>query len=99
MRNRRITAALLAACLAGTLAVPVQGEDAWQPQTVAVCEAEDGTFTGNVRVERKGSVADFQDDGDSCTAIVQIDETGFYDLEFMVKSQGGYGEEIWEDEA
>ncbi len=54
MRNRRITAALLAACLAGTLAVPAQGEDAWQPQTVAVCEAEDGTFTGNVRVERKG---------------------------------------------
>ena len=91
MRNRRITAALLAACLAGTLAVPAQGEDAWQPQTVAVCEAEDGTFTGNVRVERKGSVTSFQDDGDSCTVIVQIDETGFYDLEFMVKSQGGYG--------
>ena len=36
MRNGRITAALLAACLAGTLAVPAQGEDAWQPQTVAV---------------------------------------------------------------
>ena len=92
MRNRRITAALLAACLAGTLAVPAQGEDAWQPQTVAVCEAEDGTFTGNVRVERKGSVTGFQDDGDSCTVIVQIDKTGFYDLEFMVKSQGGYKE-------
>ena len=99
MRNGRITAALLAACLAGTLAVPAQGEDAWQPQTVAVCEAEDGTFTGNVRVERKGSVTGFQDDGDSCTVTVQIDETDFYDLEFMVKSQGGYGEEIWEDEA
>ena len=92
MRKRRITAALLAACLAGTLAVPAQGEDAWQPQTVAVCEAEDGTFTGNVRVERKGSVTGFQDDGDSCTVTVQIDEAGFYDLEFMVKSQGGYKE-------
>ena len=82
----------LAACLAGTLAVPAQGEDAWQPQTVAVCEAEDGTFTGSARVERKGSVTGFQDDGDSCTVTVQIDETGFYDLEFMVKSQGGYKE-------
>lgn len=92
MRNRRIAAALVIACLAGILAAPARGEDAWLPQTVAVCEAEDGTFTGNVRVERKGSVTGFQNDGDSCTVTVQIDETGFYDLEFMVKSQGGYKE-------
>lgn len=99
MRNRRITAALLAACLAGTLAVPAQGEDAWQPQTVAVCEAEDGTFTGNVRVERKGSVTDFQDDGDSCTVIVQIDETGFMTWNSWSNPRAAMGEEIWEDEA
>ena len=59
---------------------------------VGVYEAENGVFHGNVRVEKKGSVSGFHQDGDSCDVTVTIAETGFYDLEFMIKSQGGYKE-------
>lgn len=70
----------------------VSAEAAFERVNVGVYEAENGVFHGNVRVEKKGSVSGFQQDGDSCDVTITIAETGFYDLEFMIKSQGGYKE-------
>lgn len=92
MRRERIAVILATACFVTSLISPAAAESSWQPQTVGSYEAEDGSFTGNVRVEKKGSVTGFEQDGDSCTVTVQIAEAGFYDLEFMLKSQGGYKE-------
>lgn len=64
----------------------------WEPQTVGVYEAENGTLFGNTWVENKGAVTGFEGDSDSCTIVAQIEETGFYDLEFMIKALGGYKE-------
>lgn len=83
----------LAAALALSLALsPAAAASGWQAEPVGVYEAENGSFHGNVRVEKKGSVSGFQQDGDSCDVTVSIDKTGFYDLEFMLKAQGGYKE-------
>lgn len=92
MRRERIAVMLATACFVTSLISPAAAESSWQPQTVGSYEAEDGSFTGNVRVEKKGSVTGFEQDGDSCTVTVQITEAGFYDLEFMLKSLGGYKE-------
>lgn len=86
---RRSVAAALALCLA---LCPASAASSWQGETVGVYEAENGSFHGNLRVEKKGSVSGFQQDGDACDVTITIDETGFYDLEFMLKSQGGYKE-------
>ena len=88
---RRAAAVLMSLCLA---LPPVSAVSAasWEGETVGVYEAENGTFHGNVHVEKKGSVAGFQQDGDQCDVTVSIAEAGFYDLEFMIKSQGGYKE-------
>ena len=88
---RRAAAVLMSLCLA---LPPVSAVSAasWEGKTVGVYEAENGTFHGNVHVEKKGSVAGFQQDGDQCDVTVSIAEAGFYDLEFMIKSQGGYKE-------
>ena len=86
---RRSLAAVLSLCLALS---PVSAASSWQGETVGVYEAENGTFHGNVHVEKKGSVAGFQQDGDQCDVTVSVGETGFFDLEFMIKSQGGYKE-------
>lgn len=92
MRGKRIAAMLAAICLAGTLSAPALAEASWQPQTVGTYEAESGSFSGNVHVENRGSVAGFHSDGDACTVTVKIEKTGFYDLEFLLKSEGGYKE-------
>lgn len=92
MRRERIAVMLATACFVTSLISPAAAESSRQPQTVGSYEAEDGSFTGNVRVEKRGSVTGFEQDGDSCTVTVQIAETGFYDLEFMLKSLGGYKE-------
>lgn len=95
MGKRLIAGTLAAVSVAAVLTSahgPAFAEASWQPQTVAVYQAEDGSFTGNVREERKGSASGFKQEGDSCTVTVQIDTAGFYDLEFMIKSQGGYKE-------
>lgn len=88
--NRRIVAAMLSLCLA---LPPVSAASAasWG-ETVGVYEAENGVLHGNTHVEKKGSVAGFQQDGDECDVIISVGEAGFYDLEFMIKAQGGYKE-------
>ena len=95
MDRRLMAGALAAISLSAVLTwvhTPAFAEASWQPQTVAVCQAEEGSFTGNVQEARKGSVSGFQQEGDSCTVTVSIREAGFYDLEFLIKSQGGYKE-------
>ncbi len=91
--RKELFAATLAAVTAFGCTLPlVSAEAVWQAETIGVYEAEDGTFSGNVKVEKKGSVTGFQQDGDACTVTIQIPSDGFYDLEFMTKSQGGYKE-------
>lgn len=92
MRQRMIAAFLSLASAAGCFLPAATAEELpWQPQTVGVYEAENGTFSGNVHAQR-GSASGFQQDGDSCTVTVQIETAGFYDLEFTLHSQGGYKE-------
>lgn len=64
-----------------------------------VYEAEDGTFTGNVKAENtvtgftgSGYASGFDDTGDACTFNINIENDGFYDLTFSQKSQGGHKE-------
>ncbi len=95
MDRRLMAGALAAVSLSAVLTwvhTPAFAETPWQPQTIAVCQAEAGSFTGNVREARKGSVSGFQQEGDACTVTVSIQEAGFYDLEFLIRSQGGYKE-------
>jgi len=71
---------------------PTEPQPKWEPETVAVCEAENGTLSGNVKVENNGYVTGFQNDGDACTVTVEVAADGFYDLEFLIKALGGYKE-------
>lgn len=63
----------------------------WVAEEIGAFEAENGTFTGNVHVEQ-GYVTGFHGEGDSAATTVTVAETGFYDLEFMMRSNGGYKE-------
>lgn len=63
-------------------------EAPWVQEQVGTFEAEDGVCVGNVRAEQ-GGVTNFIDDGDCCTTEVRVEQTGFYDLEFLLKSAGG----------
>ncbi len=62
-------------------------------------EAEDGTLSGSARVESgkngftgSGYVGGLENDGDACTFLVDVEQEGFYDLEFVTASQGGQKE-------
>ncbi|NLM10907.1 MAG: beta-mannosidase [Clostridiaceae bacterium] len=63
-------------------------------------EAEDAAVTtGNVRVENKhpgfsgsGYLTGIEEDGDTITFTVSIPESGFYNLNFVCSSYGGYKE-------
>lgn len=94
MRKNWIAAALAAAMLASSLPVAsaVGEAEGWQQKTVGIYEAEAGDFSGKVHAEKKGYVTGFEQDGDICRVCIQIEETGFYDLEFLQKSLGGYKE-------
>jgi mannan endo-1,4-beta-mannosidase len=63
------------------------------------CEAEEGIFTGNVKVEAElasysgtGYLKGFEADDDTCTITVSVDKDGMYDLNFISASVGGYKE-------
>lgn len=87
---------LCALLLSGCVAVPEETTDPtnspWVSETVGVYEAESGRFSGNVKAENNGYVTGFEQDADQCAVTVEIAETGFYDLEFMIKALGGYKE-------
>lgn len=90
--SKALTAAI--AISFGITLTPAQAfaDSDWCVESVGVYQAEDGVFHGNVRVEKKGSVSGFHQDGDSCDVVISVPRTGFYDLAFMLKSQGGYKE-------
>ncbi len=102
MKKRWICTALILGALALTGCSNTQGQPntditaeptatptPFVPEVVGVYEAEEGTFTGNVRVE-KNYVTGFEKVGtDTCTITVNIEKEGFYDLVFKAASSGG----------
>ncbi len=70
------------------------------PVLVGEYEAEDATCSGNVEEASTGAdgysgsgyVEGFEADEDSCTFSVSIEESGFYDLNFISAALGGYKE-------
>lgn len=70
----------------------VSSAEGRQGEQIGTYEAENGVFHGNVHSDKKGSVVGFQQEGDCCDVLVTVPQTGFYDLEFLIKSQGGYKE-------
>lgn len=84
-----LSAMLITGCSAPT--DPVEPTESWAAEEVGSFEAENGTFTGGAYAE-DGFATGFTADGDSCTVTVEVAETGFYDLEFLIRAQGGYKE-------
>lgn len=72
-----------------TTTVPETTAEPWVAEEIGVFEAESGVLLGGTRVENKGYVTGFENDGDGCTVTVTVPEDGFYDLEFMTKPIGG----------
>ena len=69
------------------------------PKVAGVYEAEDGSFTGNVKSDTAkpgysgtGYASGFADNKDACSISIDISEEGFYDLVFTTASNGGYKE-------
>ena len=60
----------------------------WVPVEIGVFEAENGVCEGNTYISG-GFVTGFTADGDRCSTGVTVAETGFYDLEFILKASGG----------
>ncbi len=88
-----LTALVLTGCApAADMAEPTEASTEptipWEPEVIGAWEAEEGSFAGGVRAE-KTYVTGFEQDDSSCTVTLQIPETGFYDLEFITKGQGG----------
>ena len=101
-KNNRIIhlcmASLIGVSLFGCGNNPVNvGESSTTVTLIGVYEAEEGTFTGNVKsasdqsktYSGSGYVEGFEKDEDSCTITVEILEDGFYDLNFVSASGGG----------
>lgn len=93
---KRMIAVLLAACLLLTgCAAPQEVAKAetepWTAEEVGSFEAENGTFTGGAHAEG-GFATGFESDGDSCSVAISVQESGFYDLEFLIRAIGGYKE-------
>ncbi len=68
-------------------------------ELVSSYEAEEGTYTGNVRTESSlndysgsGYAIGFSAEGDQLTITVEVTEDNFYDLDFRAASEGGYKE-------
>ncbi len=93
--KKKVLCFVLAACtLFGGCGTNVEqtekeSEPQWEAELIGTFEAETGTCVGNAYTEG-GFATGFEQDGDSCTVKVNVSETGFYDLEFVIKSQGGY---------
>ncbi len=59
------------------------------PTQLAVFEAETGTTVGTVRIAGD-YVTGFEQDNDACSVPITVEESGFYDLEFVLRTVGGY---------
>ena len=70
--------------------------DSFEPSLVGSYEAEDQLLLGNTKIGTQksgysgtGYVEGFADENDGCLFTVYIEETGFYDLNFVQASNGG----------
>lgn len=96
MRKRPIawmlcTAMLLTGCTAAPTEETTDTTETtipWQTELIGTWEAEQGTCIGGTVVEQ-GYVTGFEKDEDACSVSIQIDESGFYDLDFTTKAIGG----------
>ncbi len=77
---------------------PKAEENPFAAEPVGIYEAEDGLFTGNVKAVSNptkagytgsGYIEGLKEDEDRCIFTITIEETGFYDLNFISASQGG----------
>lgn len=62
---------------------------------VGTYEAEEAQLSGNVKVVKETNgdyVSGFEQDSDSCNFTVEIASEGFYDLNFVSATEGGYKE-------
>ena len=85
----------LTACSGQKEEKPDETKAPFVPEVVGVYEAEDGSFTGNVKAESEqqgysgtGYAAGFKADDDECTITINIKDAGFYDLVFTTGSAG-----------
>ena len=88
---------LLSGCTGqkSVLDIPESEEVTWTPEVVGIFEAESGTLNGTALVTGDtGYVTEFTTDGDSCDVPVEVAESGFYDLEFYIRSPYGYKENL-----
>lgn len=96
MKRFIVLLCILILCTAGCQSEPAETTtpttEPFVAQTVCVLEAEDGELHGNVHIETAGSVTGFTEEQDRCTVTAEIENPGFYDLEFLIKAQGGYKE-------
>ncbi len=68
-------------------------------KAVLETEAENGTVTGKANIKtgnssysNEGYVTGFEGEQDTASVLIKINEAGFYDLVFTIKSNGGYKE-------
>ncbi len=90
-------AAALTACSGGESGEQQQAEP--EAKVIGTWQAEEAKLTGNVKVESsksgftgEGYITGLQNDGDGCLFTIEIAEAGFYDLNFVSASEGGYKE-------
>lgn len=90
-------AAALTACSGGESGEQQQAES--EAKVIGTWQAEEAKLTGNVKVESsksgftgEGYITGLQNDGDGCLFTIEIAEAGFYDLNFVSASEGGYKE-------
>ncbi|MCM1154340.1 MAG: beta-mannosidase [Roseburia sp.] len=70
-----------------------------EPVIIGTWQAEDAALEGNVKVEKNksgytgdGYISGIQNDDDGCLFTIEITEGGFFDLNFISVSEGGYKE-------
>ena len=100
--NKLLLITLLAAALGacGTDKGKENGEtEKVEQKIVGTWEAEDALLKGNMKVASSksgytgsGYITGMENEEDSCTFTIEVAETGFYDLDFVSASEGGYKE-------
>ena len=96
---------IVTACVLGTLMfsgcsdIEQQETKEIKQEIAGVYEAEEAAFSQNVHIEKSingysgsGYVEGFEKDQDECTFQINIEEDGFYDLQFTTANIGGYKE-------
>ncbi len=72
----------------GTTAAPTQPTVPWKAEKVGSFEPETGKTIGTEATATY--VTGFDQDGDSCELEISVPADGFYDLEFVLRTDGGF---------